>query len=117
MTPVTSVPNATRQAPVSVARSISRGDALLHGHVESIGQDQPSFGIRIVDLDRLAIASREHVAQFIGIATDHVLHQAHIPDDGNGQLESSDGDDGAQHGRAPPMSHFMVFMASLGLSE
>ena len=71
---------------------------MLQRHIEHIGQDQPPFGIGVEDLDRLAAAGSQHVAQLIGVAAKHVFHQPREADHIHRQLQQGDGLHRAEHG-------------------
>ena len=68
-----SKPVATRAAPVSVAMSIRSSGASLSASAQRVGEHEASFGIGVADLDRQALAAREHVARAIGVAGDRIL--------------------------------------------
>ena len=96
------------QAPVERRQVEQAAGLLLDGVAQGVGQDQPALGVGVQDLDGLAVAHGEHVAQLHGPAAGHVLGQGQVADEVDRQ---------ARAGRrrcmvasttaAPVMSHFM----------
>ena len=66
-------PSAIRAAPVRVAKSTISSGFVLARPGERVGEDQPPFGIGIVDLDEQALARLDDVAGAVGVARDRVL--------------------------------------------
>ena len=75
------------QAPVSVARSRTRSRFLLDGITQGIGQDQPALGVGVQDLDGLAVAHRQDVAELHGPAAGHVLGEGEVASEIHGKPE------------------------------
>ena len=69
-------PRATRAAPVRVAQSRIRSGRSSIGLGQQVGQHQAAFGVGVADLDREALAGREHVAGAEAAAADAVLDRA-----------------------------------------
>ena len=65
MMPPTRVPSAVRTAPVSVARSTIASGSSRDGDRERVGEDEPSLGVGVEHLDRLAAAVRTTSPGFI----------------------------------------------------
>ena len=69
------------------ARSGERGQVedpaglILGGEAEGVGQDEPSLGVGVQDLDGLAVPHGEDVAELHGLAAGHVLGQGQIARD------------------------------------
>ena len=68
---------------------------MLDGVAEGVRQDQPPLGVGVHDLDGLAIAHCQHVAQLHRPAAGHVFGHRQVADDVDRQLEPGDG----LHGR------------------
>ena len=64
---------------------------LLDGEAEGIGQDQPPLGVGVQDLDGLAVADREDVAELHGPAAGHVLGDGEVAGDVDGQVQPGGG--------------------------
>ena len=65
-------------APVSVARSMIAAAPSSHASDERVGEDQPTLGVGVEHLDRLAVADLQHVARTDRGAARHVLDQRHV---------------------------------------
>src|SRR6478752_100569 len=74
------------------------GGVVLKGDVEDVGENEAAFGVGVENFDRFAAASGKHVAQFVGIAAEHVFDEAAEADHVNGELEAGDGLHRAEHG-------------------
>ena len=67
---------------------------------QRVREDEPSFGVRVRDLDRLAVRGAQDVARPERVAADEILRRGDDRDDPHGQLELRDRGDACDHGRA-----------------
>ena len=91
--------------------------ALLARLDQSVGQHEPSFGIGVQHLHRLAAADGDHVAGPLRRAARHVLGQRQPTGHSDGQSQPLGRLHHCQHAGGAPMSLFMVSMALAGLRE
>ena len=82
---------------------------------DGIGEDQPSLGVGVADLDGLAGHAGDDVARAVAVAVGHVLDRHGDADQVDRQLHADRGDEGAEHGgrAAHVVLHFLD--AALGL--
>ena len=93
--------SATTCAPVRVAMSTMASGLRLRGQGDAVTEDHAALGVGVEHLDGRAAAHRHDVARALGRGARHVLGQAEVAGDGDGQTELGDGEHGAgDRGRA-----------------
>ncbi len=92
------------------------GMLFARGH-QSVGQDQPAFGVGVEHLDRRPVAIADDVADPFRVATEHVVGEGEDARTRTFTSTSRATDMAAATAAAPPMSPFMPTMPSVDLIE
>ena len=77
------------------------GRAVAQRVGQRVGEDEPSFGVGVDDLDRLAVRADHHVAGTLGCGAGHVLGGCDYSHDVERQLAGRDHVDRRQHRGSP----------------
>ena len=101
-------PSATRAAPVRVAKSTISSRLVLRRPGERVGEDQPSFGIGIVDLDGQPLRDLTMSPGPISGAGNGILDRRDKQVEADRQALSMISCASASACAAPPMSFFMI---------
>ena len=76
------------------------GNAQAAGVAQRVGQYQPPFGVRVDDLNGLAVHRRDHIPRTLRLSSRHILRGGHQPGHIDARLQHPDGPHSGDYRRA-----------------